>query len=166
MPSSPSSAACLKNRAPSQSAWSLNWIGERGSGSISFRRAARLSMSGVRRRSWAVKVQEIEGKEHDAVRRLVDGPPQGVEVGDAVLVLDNGLTINQGRFAGELAGSLDHPAIWPGPVPATAGEGPDLAAIDDDQCAVAVVLDLVNPAFSGAWFRHECRDFRPYEAER
>jgi hypothetical protein len=38
MPSSPSSAACLKNRVPSQSAWSLNWIGERGSGSISLRR--------------------------------------------------------------------------------------------------------------------------------
>jgi hypothetical protein len=32
--------------------------------------------------------------------------------------------------------------------------------------AVAIVLDLVNPALSGRWFRHERRDFRPDKAER
>jgi hypothetical protein len=47
-----------------------------------------------------------------------------------------------------------------------AGEGPDLAAIDDDQGAVAVMLDLVNPTLSGGWFRYECGDFRLDEAER
>ena len=69
-------------------------------------------------------------------------------------------------LAGELGGSLDHPAIWAGPVPAMAGEGPDLAVVDDDQGAVAVMLDLVNPALSGGRFRHERGDFRPDEAER
>ena len=114
----------------------------------------------------AVEVQEIEGKEHDPVRRLVDSRAQGIEVGDAVLVLDDDLAIDHGRFAGQLGAGLDHPAIGPGPVPAMAGEGTDLAVIDDDQGAIAVMLDLVNPALSGGWFRHKRGDFRPDEAER
>jgi hypothetical protein len=44
--------------------------------------------------------------------------------------------------------SLDHPAIWTGPVPAMTGEGPVFATVDDDQGAVAVILDLVNPGSS------------------
>jgi len=111
-------------------------------------------------------VQEIEGKEHDAVRRLVDGRAQGIEIGDAALILDDDLAVNDGCLAGEIAGSLDHPAIWPGPVPPMPGECPDSAAIDDDHGAIAVVLDLVNPAFSGGWFRHESGYFRLDEAER
>jgi hypothetical protein len=31
-------------------------------------------------------VQQIEGKEQEAVRRFVDGRPEGFKVGDAVLV--------------------------------------------------------------------------------
>jgi hypothetical protein len=50
-------------------------------------------------------------------------------------------------------------------VPAMAGEGADFAAINDDQGAVAVMLDLVNPPFSGGWLRHERGDFRSDEAE-
>jgi hypothetical protein len=53
-----------------------------------------------------------------------------------------------------------------GPIAATAGEGPDLALVDDDQGAIAVMLDLVNPVFSRGWVRQECRNFRPDEAER
>jgi hypothetical protein len=41
-------------------------------------------------------VQEIEGKEHEPVRRLVDGRSKGIEVGDAALVLDDHLAIEQG----------------------------------------------------------------------
>jgi hypothetical protein len=112
----------------------------------------------------AVEVQEIEGEEHDAVPRLVDGRAEGVEVGDAVLVLDHDLAIDQGSLTAQLAASIDHPAIWSGPIPAAAGEGSYLAAVDYDQGAVAVMLDLVNPALSRGQFRHERRDFRPDEA--
>src|SRR5262245_47439113 len=86
------------------------------------------------------------------MRRLVDGRAERVEVRNAGLVLDNGLTIDQSRFAGELAGSLDPPAIGSGPVPAMTRVGSDLATVDDDKGAVAIVLNLVNPALSGGWF--------------
>ena len=59
---------------------------------------------------------------------------RGVEVGDAVLVLDNDLAIDEGRFAGELGGSFDHPAIWSGSVPAMAGESPSLALPGTRRC--------------------------------
>jgi hypothetical protein len=51
-------------------------------------------------------------------------------------------------------------------VPAMSGERPDLAAIDDDQGAVAVMLDLGNPPVSGRRFQYERRDFWLDEAER
>ena len=49
-------------------------------------------------------------------------------------------------FALELAAGLDHPPIGPRPIIAVSGKGTDQAAINDDQGAIAVVLDLVNPA--------------------
>jgi hypothetical protein len=70
-----------------------------------------------------------------------------------------------GGIAGELGASRDHPAIGSGPVPAMSGEGPDLTLLDDDQGAVAVTLDLVNPASPRWRLRHEHRDFRPDEAD-
>jgi hypothetical protein len=71
-------------------------------------------------------VQEIEGKEHESVRRRVDGRAKRIEVGDAVLVLDDDLTVNQRRLAGQLGG-VYNPAIGSGPIPAGAGIGPDVA---------------------------------------
>jgi hypothetical protein len=85
---------------------------------------------------------------------------------DGVLVLDDHLAIDQGRFAGQLAANLDHPPIGSRPVIAVSGEGADLAAIDDYQGAVAVIFDLVNPSLSGGRFQHEGGDLRPGEAER
>ena len=88
-------------------------------------------------------MEEIKGK--DAIRCLPCGLPSGgIEVGNAVLVLDDDLTINDGRLAGELGGRLDHPPI--SPVQLMTGEGPGIAALDDNQGAVAVMLDLVNPS--------------------
>ena len=95
----------------------------------------------------------------------MDGPPEGFKVGDALLILDHDLAINQGRLAGELGSGLDHPVIWSGPIPAGAGIGSDLALVDDDQGAIAVILDLVNPPLSGGRFRHKRRDFRSDEPE-
>jgi hypothetical protein len=94
------------------------------------------------------KLQKIKGKEHQ-LSSLVDGRAQRVEVGDAVLVLDEDLAVNEGSLAGELDASLDHPAIGSSPVPAPAGESPDILTVNDDQGAVAIMLDLVNPALSG-----------------
>jgi hypothetical protein len=111
-------------------------------------------------------MKEIEGKEHNSMWRLVDGRAERIEVRNAVLVLDDYLTVEYGSRAGELAASLHHPTIWSGPVPPMAREGSDGALVGDDKGAVAVVLDLMNPALPGGWFRHGCRDFRPYEAER
>jgi hypothetical protein len=50
----------------------------------------------------AVEVQEIEGKEHDAMRRLMYGPAQRIEIREAILILDDNLAIDQSRLAGEL----------------------------------------------------------------
>ena len=89
-----------------------------------------------------------------------------MEVGDAILILDDDFAIDDSRLTRESRDSLDYPAIGAGPIPSMPGEGPDLAAVDDDEGAVAVMLDLVNPQFSGGRFRHKCWDFLPYEAER
>ena len=111
-------------------------------------------------------MQEIEGKEHEAVRRCVDRRAERIEVGDAVLVLDDHLPVNQRRLAGQLGGGVDDPAIGSGPILAGAGEGPDLALVDDDQGAIAVILDLVNPPIADRRFRYGGRDFELDEAER
>jgi len=47
-----------------------------------------------------------------------------------------------------------------------AREGANVALVDNDQSAVTVVLDLVNPAVSGGRFRSERGDFRLDKAER
>ena len=60
---------------------------------------------------------------------------------------------------GELGGGLDNPLIGSGPVPVMPGEGPNLALVDNDQGAVAVMLNLVNSALAGGWFRHKRGDF-------
>jgi hypothetical protein len=51
--------------------------------------------------------------------------------------------------------SSNSPLIGSRPVIAVPGEGADLAAIDSDQGAVAVILDFVNPALSGRRLRDE-----------
>jgi hypothetical protein len=89
-----------------------------------------------------------------------------MEVGNAILVLDDDLAIDQGCLAGKLGRSFDYPAIRTGPVPPMPGKGPDFAAVNDDQGAVAVMLDLVNPALAGGRFRYQRGDFWLDEAER
>jgi hypothetical protein len=95
---------------------------------ITLRSHDRRSQSGLQR-ILIIQVQEIEGKEHEAERRIVDGRTECIKVGDAVLIIDDDLAVYQCRIAGEFAGSIDHPAIGSGPVPAMLVEGPDLAAI-------------------------------------
>ena len=94
-------------------------------------------------------MQEIEGKEHDPVRRRVDGRAESIEVGDAVLVLDDHLAIEHGGLTGQLAAGIDNPFIGPRPVIAVAGEGSDLTSVGNDDRAIAIVFDLVNPPLPG-----------------
>jgi hypothetical protein len=55
--------------------------------------------------------------------------------------------LDGGRNIAEPANS-NSPLIGSRPVIAVAGEGPDLAPVDDDQRAITIVLDLVNPALA------------------
>jgi hypothetical protein len=91
---------------------------------------------------------------------------EGVEVRHPILILDHHLAIDQGRFAGQPGAGVDHPAIGRSPVIAVPGESADMAAVDDDQGAIAIVLDLVNPTVPGRRLRDEGREFRLDEAER
>ncbi len=59
-------------------------------------KSTRRSMSGMPAQILAIEVQEIEGKEHEPVRRRVDSRSKCIEIGDAVLVLDDHLAIDQG----------------------------------------------------------------------
>jgi hypothetical protein len=44
----------------------------------------------------AILKQQIEGKHHQAVGSALNGGSQGCEVGEAILVLDDDLSIDQG----------------------------------------------------------------------
>jgi hypothetical protein len=104
----------------------------------------------------------VKSKANSTSRCLafMDRRTQGIEIGDAIFILDDELAIDQGRLAGSLA------AASTTPVSAMAREGPHSALVDDDQRAIAIMLDLMNPALSGGRLRDEGRDFRPDEAER
>jgi hypothetical protein len=113
-----------------------------------------------------IEMKEIERKQHQPMSGLMDRRTQGIEIGDAIFILDDELAIDQGRLAGELGSSIDDALVGSGPVSAMAREGPHSALVDDDQRAIAIMLDLVNPALSGGRLRDEGRDFRRNEAKR
>lgn len=56
--------------------------------------------------------------------RLVDGRPEGFKVGDALLILDHDLASDQGSLTAQVGASIDHPAIWSGPISAGGGNTP------------------------------------------
>src|SRR5687767_10100402 len=76
-----------------------------------------------------VQEQEIESKHHQPVRSAFYGGSQSSEIREAILVLDNDLTVNQGRPALELAAGRDQPAVLVAPVVTATGEGTDVATI-------------------------------------
>jgi hypothetical protein len=51
--------------------------------------------------------------EQETVRRFVDGRPESFKVGDAALVLDNDLAVDQRRLTGQLGGGIDHRRYGP-----------------------------------------------------
>ena len=68
-----------------------------------------------------------------------------------MLVLDHRLAIEHRGLAGQLATGIDNPPISGRPIIAVSGEGADLAAINNDEGAIAVVLDLMNPPIPDRW---------------
>jgi hypothetical protein len=68
-----------------------------------------------------------------------------LEVGSAVAVLDNGLTVNDCRLAVELASSSDNAGIAVAPIMSIPAKDAHLAAIKQHLRAVAIVFDFVNP---------------------
>src|SRR5215208_6316879 len=60
----------------------------------------------------------------------------------------------QRRMTG-LAAGLNDPLILVAPVQGIAGEGPGILAGNADECAEAVVLDLVNPPAIREWLSGE-----------
>jgi hypothetical protein len=84
------------------------------------------------------------------VRRFVDGRSEGFKVGDALLILDHDLAINQGSLTAQVGASIDNPAIWSGPISAGAGVGPNLALVDDDQGAMpSYLISCIQPSPEG-----------------
>lgn len=70
---------------------------------------------------------------------------QGLEVRDAMFVLNDDLAIKDCRSALKIGGSLNHTRITFAPIEAIAGIGAGLTSLDNKERAVSVMLDLVNP---------------------
>lgn len=94
-------------------------------------------------------MQQVERVEEQPMRFVVNRRSQRTEIGDAALVLDDHLAVDDGRSARQPPGGSNDRAVPVGPIGPPAGERSGGAAIDDEQGAVPVVLDLVEPAVAG-----------------
>jgi len=72
-----------------------------------------------------------------------------MEVGDAERVLHDRFAIEDGRSAFELLSGLDQCRAFLGPDEPAAGEGARASTVEHELSAIAVLLDLVNPAVAG-----------------
>ena len=152
--------------APSPSSASLNWMGECGARTPSSSRELGLALdqrAGAEVRP--VKVQQVEGEEDQPVRLGMDGMAERVEIGAAVIGLHDEFAVEDGGAAAQPLRFLDDRRIERGPVVAASGEGARLAVLHDQQRAVAVVLDLVQPAVAGGRLLHQGGDQRLDEGE-
>jgi hypothetical protein len=114
----------------------------------------------------AVEVQEVKGEEDDPIRLVGHGAIQRLEVRTAMLVLDDDLAIDHGAPTADLRSVAGDPRVFLGPVMAIAAEGARLAAVDNQLRPVAVVLDLVEPAFPGWRHVDQRQQVRRHEAGR
>jgi len=64
------------------------------------------------------------------MRSTFDGGSQNSEVGEAILVLDDDLTVDQGGSALELEAGVYNSAVFVRPVMPAAGEGTNVAPVD------------------------------------
>ena len=132
---------------PSASRCSLNLIDEVGGSTASDLRQQLLAVDEARLGEVvAVAIEEIEREIAKPV------PPAGlqvrlqmVEIGDAAVVLDDDLAVDQGRAEPELGERVGDAAKARRPVEPVPCQQPHLVAVDARLDAIAVVLDLVNP---------------------
>src|SRR6478672_4693055 len=71
-----------------------------------------------------------------------------LEVGSAVAVLDNGLTINDCRLAAEVGSGADDRWITVAPIISIAREDTRLSSLKHHLGAIAIVFDFVNPVLA------------------
>src|SRR5262249_53882313 len=120
-----------------------------------------------------IEVEEIEHVIDEAVAlsRLERGL-QRRKAGDPALVLDHDLAVEQRRVGGKRGDGMGDVGKFFVPMEALAGEQTGLAIVEPRLNAIAVELDLVDPAGAG-WRlgpqggerrRHEFRQWRPARA--
>ena len=93
----------------------------------------------------AIKLDEVEGDEHEPVRLALDRGSKRSEVGAPLLVLNNHLAVDRGGLAAKAQPRRDDRRIAISPVVPVARERPALAVVEHDEGAIAIVLDLVLP---------------------
>jgi hypothetical protein len=81
-----------------------------------------------------------------------------LKIGAAVSVLNDDFAIENCRAALELGSFAHDTRITVAPIEAVAGASPNVALLDQKQRPVAVVLDLVYPAFSARRPVNECSE--------
>jgi hypothetical protein len=95
-----------------------------------------------------VEMEDVEGVEDQRVRSPSQSLLQSVEVGSATLVLHDHLAVEDRRAAFEAVGGGNYARIPVRPVMTVARKGAHTTVVPQEQRAVAIMLDLVNPALS------------------
>ena len=85
----------------------------------------------------------------------VEGVLQEIEIGRAVGAGDHDLAVEPARADAEVAHRIDEALQARRPVVAVAGEEAHVGAVDAGEQAIAVELDLVDPARAGGDLRHQ-----------
>jgi hypothetical protein len=80
---------------------------------------------------FTVEKQQIKGEENQSMRLVPDCRRERIEVGNAILVLDDYFSIYHRRTTGQAPASLDDGDISIAPVMAVPSERPDLNALFD-----------------------------------
>src|SRR4029078_11935777 len=94
-------------------------------------------------------MKKVEGAEDQAVRAPANGRFEGVKIRDTTFVLEDDLPVDDCRSAVKFCCCLCYRG-------GTLGPSACLAALDDDERAVAVMLDFMDPACT--WRRMiDCR---------
>src|SRR3712207_1582484 len=87
------------------------------------------------------------------------------EIRHAAPVPDDQFAVEDRRAAGKPGGAIHHAGVAVRPVETVAGKGPGTIVGDYNERAVAVVLDLVQPAVTGRRLGNELRDAGRNEGE-
>ena len=112
-------------------------------------------------RALAIQEQKIEGEEDELIRAaFVHRRLEAAEHRHAVAVERAKLAVEIGRLHLQGAKRLDRAPVAMRPVEACAGQQLDVAAVDARVHAVAVVLDLVQPAVARRRLVYQARELR------